>query len=76
MLPMVHLAFKKAKLTHVGYAVLNGMIDPLLSTSAMREAADLSMDYSFYELGEAVRVCDFYVPWRRISKSREELHAL
>lgn len=37
-LPMVYVAFKKADIHQVGYTIMDGLVDPLSSPSAMPEA--------------------------------------
>lgn len=44
-LPMIYTAHKKAELKHAGYAIQDSMADPLFSHTAMREAADMAMEY-------------------------------
>lgn len=43
---MVYTTCKKPDLKHVGYAVLHSMTYPLMSTSAIREAAHMPMEYT------------------------------
>lgn len=45
-LPMVYVACKKAEMNHAVHAILYGMDDPLLSSSAIPEAAGLRIDYA------------------------------
>lgn len=44
-LAMVYMAGKKSELSPTGHAIRDGMADPLLSLSAMQEAADKPIEY-------------------------------
>lgn len=59
---MVYVAGKKDDLKHAGYAIMDGIYDPLLFSLAMREAADMPMEYSDMKMENLFKFEMFTLP--------------